>query len=179
MKGIIWKKWLVKLGDSVKNIRQISDNEREILLKSRLRGALSLGIMFYAMGVLLPFFVCMLITWDFTYLYLFISGLIILLFITVLYPLIYYNHIQTGKIECFDSVVLSCKKGDIYFCLVEIEGFDGNFISHYYPVSKSVKTGTEVSVIMLFGKNKVSKYLLIDKDKKEFLSSKRTRFDLV
>lgn len=163
----------------MKKIRKITDNERDILLNNRLRSKMPLGTLFYIMGILLPFFVCMLITWDFTYLYLFIVGLIILLTITVLYPMIYYNHLQTGKIECFESVILSCKKGDVYFNLVEIEGIDDNYLNFRYPVYKHLKVGTIVTVIMIMGKDRVSKYLLIEKDSNKFLSSKKTRFDLV
>lgn len=179
IKGIIWKRWLAKLGDIMKKVRKISDTEREILLNNRLRSRMPLGTLFYIMGILLPFFVCMLITWDFKYLYMFIVGLIILIFIMVLYPLMYYNHLQSGKIECFESVILSCKKGNIYFNLVEIEGVDDQFLNYRYPVSNNIKIGTEVIVVMLLGKNKLSKYLLIDKKTGKFLSSKRTRFDLV
>lgn len=163
----------------MKKIRKINDTERDILLNNRLRSKLPLGTLFYIMGLLLPFFVCMLITLDFTYLYLFIVGLIILLFITVLYPLIYYNHLQTGKIECFNSIVLSCKKRDIYFYRVEIEGLDGEFIDYGYPVLNNIKVGEEVVVVMIAGRDNTRSYLLIDKKNKKLLSSKRTRFDLV
>lgn len=163
----------------MKKVRKINDTERDILLNNRLRSKLPLGTLFYIMGLLLPFFVCMLITLDFTYLYLFIVGLIILLFITVLYPLIYYNHLQTGKIECFNSIVLSCKKRDIYFYRVEIEGLDGEFIDYGYPVLNNIKVGEEVVVVMIAGRDNTRSYLLIDKKNKKLLSSKRTRFDLV
>lgn len=179
IKGIIWQRLLVKLGDIVKKIRDISEEERDILLNNRLRSVMPLGTLFYIMGILLPFFVCMLITLDFTYLYLLIVGLIILLFIIVIYPLIYYNHLQTAKIKCFESVILSCKMSEIYYYKVEIEGIDGEFLNYRYPVSKKVKQGCEVVVVMILGKDKVSRYLLIDKEKKKLLSSKRTRFDLV
>lgn len=157
----------------------ISESEREILLNSRLRSSMPLGTLFYIMGILLPFFVCMLITWDFKFLYLFIIGLIILAFIKVVYPLMYYNHIQTAKIECFESIVLSCKPGEVYYYRVEIEGLDDDFINYRYPVFKRIKKGTEVVVVMILGKNNERRYLLIDKEKGEFLSSKRTRFDLM
>lgn len=163
----------------MKKIRKISDEERDILLKGRLRSILPLGTLFYIMGILLPFFTCMLITLDFTYFYMFVVGLIILLFIMVLYPLIYYNHLQTAKISCFDSTILSCRASDIYYFKVEIEGIDGEFLDIRFPVSKRVKKGLEVTVIMLLGKNKPRRYLLIDKEKGILLSSKRTRFDIV
>ncbi len=179
IRGIIWRKLLVKLGDIMKKVRYISDLERDILLKSRLRSNLPLGLLFYIMGILLPFFVCMLITFDFTYLYLFIVGIIILLFVVFVYPMIYYNHLQTAKIECFDSIILSCKERLIYFYKVEIEGLDGEFSTNLYPVLKKVKVGAEITVVMILGKNKPSRYLLIDKNKNILLSSRRTRFDLV
>lgn len=157
----------------------ISESEREILLNTRLCSAMPLGTLFYIMGVLLPFFVCMLITWDFKFLYLFVIGLIILAFIIIVYPLMYCNHLQTAKIECFDSIILSCKESDIYYYRVEIEGLDGNFINYRYPVFKRVKKGTEVIVVMILGKNNERRYLLIDKEKGKLLSSKKTRFDLV
>lgn len=163
----------------MKKIRKITDNERDILLNNRLRSKLPLGTLFYIMGLLLPFFVCMLITFDFTYLYLFIVGMIILLFITVLYPLIYYNHLQTGKIECFNSIILSCKRCDIYYYRVEIEGLDGEFIDYGYPVLNNIKAGEEIVVVMIAGRDNTRSYLLIDKKNKKLLSSKRTRFDLV
>ena len=163
----------------MKKIRKISDSEREILLNSRIRSSMSLGTLFYIMGILLPFFVCMIITWNFTFLYLFIVGLIILAFIMVVYPLMYYNHIQTAKIECFESVILSCKPSEIYYYRVEIEGLNDDFISYRYPVFNRIKKGTEILVIMVFGRDKECKYLLIDKEKGKFLSSKRTRFDLI
>ena len=163
----------------MKKVRMISESEREILLNSRLRSSMPLGTLFYIMGILLPFFVCMLITWDFKFLYLFIIGLIILAFIKVVYPLMYYNHIQTAKIECFESIVLSCKPGEVYYYRVEIEGLDDDFINYRYPVFKRIKKGTEVVVVMILGKNNERRYLLIDKEKGEFLSSKRTRFDLM
>ena len=163
----------------MKKIREITDSEREILLNNRLRSVLSLPILFYIMGILLPFFTCMLITWDFTYLYIFVAGLILLIFVMVVYPLMYYNHLQTAKIMCYESIVLSCKKSDIYHYLVEIENYDGEFLLNKYPVFKRVKTGTEIVVVMILGKNKPRRFLLIDKEKNKFLSSKRTRFDLV
>ena len=163
----------------MKKIRKISDSEREILLNSHLRSSMPLGTLFYIMGILLPFFVCMIITWNFTFLYLFIVGLIILAFIMIVYPLMYYNHLQTAKIECFESIVLSCKPGDVYYFRVEIEGLNGDFINYRYPVFKRIKKGTEVIVVMLLGKNKERRYLLIDKEKGKFLSSKKTRFDLI
>lgn len=138
-----------------------------------------LGTLFYIMGILLPFLVCMLITWNFMFLYLFVAGLIILLLVIVVYPLMYYNHLQTTKIECFESVVLSCKPTDVYYYRVEIEDFNGDFINYRYPVFNRVKKGTEVVVVMVLGKNRKRKYLLIDKEKGKFLSSKKTRFDLI
>ena len=93
--------------------------------------------------------------------------------------MIYYNHLQTGKIECFNSIVLSCKKRDIYFYRVEIEGLDGEFIDYGYPVLNNIKVGEEVVVVMIAGRDNMRSYLLIDKKNKKLLSSKRTRFDLV
>lgn len=163
----------------MKKIRKIDELERDILLNNRLKSRLSLGVLFYIMGILLPFFTCMLITWDFTYLYMFLAGLILLLFVVIVYPMIYYHHLQTASIECFESVVLSCKRSDIYYFKVEIEGLDGTFLDVRYPVLKRVKKGSEVVVVMILGKSKPNYYLLIDKEKGTLLSSKRTRFDLV
>lgn len=163
----------------MKKVRYINDMERDVLLKERLRSRLPLGTLFYIMGILLPFFTCMIITMDFTYLYMFLAGLIVLLFILVIYPLIYYNHLQTAKIECFESVTLSCKKSDIYYFKTEIEGLDGDFLDVRFPILKKVKPGTVVVVVMILGRNKSRHYLLIDKEKNKLLSSKRTRFDLV
>lgn len=163
----------------MKKIRKITDYEREIILNNRLRSKMPLGTLFYIMGVLMPFLLCMIITWDFTYLYLFVLGLIILLFVMVLYPLIYYNHLQTANLECFESNVLSCKKRDIYFYRVEIEDLNNDFIDYRFPVYKRVKVGTEVVVVMVLGRDKIRRYLLIDKEKNKLLSSKKTRFDLI
>ena len=163
----------------MKEIRDISDNEREILLKGRLRSWLSLPILFYIMGILLPFFTCMVITLDFTYLYMFVAGIILLLFIVVLYPLMYYNHLQTAKIKCFESVVLSCKKSDIYYYRVEIENFDGEFLNITYPIYKRVKVGTEIVVVMVLGKKQPRKFILIEKERGKLLSCKKTRYDLI
>ena len=163
----------------MKKVRKISDLEREILLNSRLRSRMPLGTLFYIMGIFLPFFVCMIITWNFTFLYLFVIGLIFLAFIMVIYPLMYYNHIQTAKIECFDSIILSCKPSEVYYYRVEIEGVNGDFINYQYPVFKRIKKGTEIVVVMILGKDKERKYLLLDKESSKLLSSKRTRFDLI
>ena len=162
----------------MKKIRKISEEEREILIKERIRSKMPLGTLFYIMGILLPFFVCMLITGDFKYLHVFLIGFIILLFVTVIYPLIYYNHLQTGDLECFESIVLSCRKGDIYYYKVEIEGIDGDYLPIKYPVLKKCKIGSTIVVIMVAGKN-AHRFLLIDKEKKCLLSSRRTRFDLI
>lgn len=163
----------------MKSIRNITKEERDILLKSRLRSVMPLGTLFYIMGILLPLLVCMLITGDFKYIYVLFIGIIILLFIVVIYPLIYYNHVQTGEVECFDSVILSCKKSEIYYYKVEIEGLDNKYSTTKYPVWKKANIGDEVVVVMMFGRLRQQRYLLIDKKKKCLLSSKRTRFDLI
>ena len=163
----------------MKKIRKINDNERDILLKGHLRGPFPLLEMFYVFGILLPFLTCMIITGDFAYLYIFMIGLIILVFVVVIYPLIYHNYLQTGSITCFESKVLSCEPSDLYYYDVMIEGLDNNFLDVKYPVYKKIKKDTEVVVVMLYGKRKTGSYLLIDTKKNVLLSSKKTRYDLV
>ena len=163
----------------MKGKRLISEKERESLLNTKIKSFWSLGRLFYIMSLLLPFLVCMIITGYYAYFYIFIVLLLILLFVMFVYQPMYENHIKTNEIYCFDSKILSCKESDFYYYLVEIEGFDGNFIEYKFPIEKKAKKEQEITVVMVMGENKFNKYYLIDKKTNKLLTSKRTRYDLL
>ena len=157
----------------------VTDLMKDKILKTKIKSDWSLGRLFYIMALLLPFFVCMLITGYFTYLYIFVVLLLIFLFWVIIYPMLVESYIRKNDFACFESVVLSCREEDIYYYTVEIEGLDGNFIEYRFPVSKKIKKGSKVIVVMLMGENKYNKYCLLTKKSLEVLTSRRTRFDLI
>ena len=159
--------------------RLINENEREIILNTKIKSFWSLGRLFYIMGLLLPFLVCMIITKYYAYFYVFMVLLLILLFMIFVYLPLYNHHIKLNDIYCFDSKILSCRESDIYYYLVEIEGLDGNFIEYKFPVLKKLKKEQDVIVVMAMGEKRLDKYYLIDKKTNKLLTSKRTRYDLV
>ena len=59
------------------NKRLVTEREKEKILNGKIKSFWSLGRLFYIMALLLPFFVCMIITRYFAYFYIF---LILLLF---------------------------------------------------------------------------------------------------
>lgn len=157
----------------------VSNEMKEKILKTKIKSDWSLGRLFYIMGLLLPFLVCMIITGYFTYLYIFIVLLLIFLFWVIIYPMIFERFVRNNDFAYFESVVLSSREEDIYYYTVEIEGLDGNFIEYSFPVSKKMKKGSKVMVVMLMGERRYSKYYLLDKKSLEVLTSKRTKFDLI
>lgn len=163
----------------MKEYREISELERNVLIKGRLRGPLPIGTLFYIMGLLLPFFTCMVITGDFTYLYLLIVGIIILIIWALIYPKWYYNRFKKSSFMCFESSVVSCKKGFLYYHLAKIYDLSGKVIKCSLPLYKHMKAGSEVIVVMTFGQKFPCKYLLIDKKTGKLLSCRKTYFDLV
>lgn len=162
----------------MKEIRKITNEERLIILDSNMRSKVPLGLMFY-LAILFAMFICMLFIRDFTLLYIFIIGIVVLIVLLIIFPMIYFNYIETGDIEVFESEIVSSKRSDIYYNKVEINGLDNEFIDCKYPTIEHVKVGTKVVVVMLFGRNRERRYILINKEKKELLSSRKTRFDLI
>ena len=53
----------------MKKTRKITKEEREILLNMQLRSRLSLLVLFYIFGLILPLITCMIITLNFDYFY--------------------------------------------------------------------------------------------------------------
>ena len=145
----------------------------------QLRSRLSLLVLFYIFGLILPLLTCMIITWDFRYFYFLIILFFLLFVIVYLIPKLEKNNYLSGDIRCFDSVVVSSRSHDIYYYVCEINGLDNVFIDYRYPVNTKLKNGTEVIVVMVEGKKKYKDYILLDKETKKVLSDYRTRFDLI
>ena len=163
----------------MKRTRKITKEEREILLNMQLRSKLSLLILFYIFGLLLPILTAMIFTWNFNYFYFLIILGFLLFIIMYLIPKLEKNNYLSDDIKCFESEVLSSKIHDIYYYVCEINGVDNNFIDYRYPVNTKLKKGTEVIVIMTLGKDKYKDYIILDKNTKKVLSDYRTRFDLI
>lgn len=163
----------------MKKTRKITKEEREILMNMQLRSKLSLLVLFYIFGLILPLLTCMIITLNFKYFYFLIILLFLLYVIMYLIPKLEKNNYQEDDIRCFMSEIVSAKKSDIYYYTCEINGLDNVFIDYKYPVNTKLKKGTEVIVIMVEGKKKYKDYILIDKNTKKVLSDYRTRFDII
>lgn len=163
----------------MKRTRKITKEEREILLNMQLRSKLSLLVLFYIFGLILPIIVCMILTFDFSYFYVLIILLFLLYIIMVLIPKLERNNYLDSDIKCFDSIVVSCRPHDLYYYVCEINGLDDVFIDYRYPVNTKLKKECEVIVIMTEGKDKYKDYILLDKKTKKVLSDYRTRFDLI
>ena len=163
----------------MKRTRKITKEEREILMNMQLRSKLSLLVLFYIFGLILPLITCMIITWDFRYFYFLIILFFLLYVIMYLIPKLEKNNYLSGDIKCFESVVLNSKSHDIYYYVCEINGLDDVFIDYKYPVNTKLKKNTEVIVVMPEGKNKYKDYIILDKKTKKVLSDYRTRFDLI
>lgn len=163
----------------MKRTRKITKEEREILLNMQLRSRLSLLVLFYIFGLILPLFTCMIITFNFEYFYILIILLFLLYVIMYLIPRLEKNNYLSNDIKCFDSIVVSSFKHDIYYYTCEINGLDDVFIDYKYPVNTKLKKGDEVIVIMVMGKDKYKDYIILDKETKKVLSDYRTRFDII
>lgn len=163
----------------MKKTRKINKEEREILLGMQLRSKLSLLVMFYIFGLILPLLTCMIITLNFKYFYFLIILLFLLYVIMYLIPRLEKNNYLSGDIRCFDSVVVSSKVHDLYYYVCEINGLDDVFIDYRYPVNTKIKKNTEVIVIMPEGRDKYKDYIILDKETKKVLSDYRTRFDII
>ena len=163
----------------MKRTRKITKEEREILLGMQLRSKLSLLVLFYIFGLILPLITCMIITWDFRYFYFLIILFFLLYVIMYLIPKLEKNNYLSGDIKCFESIVVSSRAHDVYYYVCEINGLDDVFIDYNYPVNTKLKKNTEVIVIMVEGKSKYKDYIIIDKETKKVLSDYRTRFDLI
>ena len=163
----------------MKRTRKINKEEREILMNMQLRSKLSLLVLFYIFGLVLPLFTCMVITLNFTYFYFIIILLFLLYVIMYLIPSLEKNNYLSGDIKCFESIVVSSRAHDVYYYVCEINGLDDVFIDYNYPVNTKLKKNTEVIVIMPEGKDKYKDYIILDKETKKVLSDYRTRFDLI
>lgn len=163
----------------MKKTRKITKEEREILLGMQLRSRLSLLVLFYIFGLILPLLTCMIITWNFKYFYFLIILLFLLYMIMYLIPKLEKNNYLSGDIKCFDSQVVSSFKHDIYYYTCEINGLDDVFIDYKYPVNTKLKKGDLVIVVMVEGKDKYKDYIILDKETKKVLSDYRTRFDII
>lgn len=163
----------------MKKTRKITKEEREILMNMQLRSKLSLLVLFYIFGLILPLITCMIITWDFRYFYFLIILFFLLYVIMYLIPKLEKNNYLSGDIKCFESIVVSSRAHDVYYYVCEINGLDDVFIDYNYPVNTKLKKNTEVIVIMVEGKSKYKDYIIIDKETKKVLSDYRTRFDLI
>ena len=163
----------------MKKTRKITKEEREILMNMQLRSKLSLLVLFYIFGLILPLITCMIITWDFRYFYFLIILFFLLYVIMYLIPKLEKNNYLSGDIKCFESIVVSSRAHDVYYYVCEINGLDDVFIDYKYPVNTKLKKNTEVIVIMPEGKSKYKDYIILDKETKKVLSDYRTRFDLI
>ena len=163
----------------MKRTRKITKEERETLMNMRLRSRLSLLVLFYIFGLILPLITCMIITMNFHYFY-YILILIFLLFtIVYLIPKLEKNNYLSDDLKCFETTVVSSREHDVYYFVCEINGLDDVFIDYRYPVNTKVKKGTEVIVVMTSGRDKYKDYVILDKKTKKVLSDYRTRFDLI
>ena len=154
----------------MKKTRKITKEERDILLNMQLRSKLSLLVLFYIFGLILPLLVCMILTRSFNYFY-FIIILGFLLFVIIyLIPKLEKNNYLSNDIKCYESNVLSSKPHEIYYYTCEIDGLDNVFIDYKYPVNTKLKKGQEVIVIMVQGKDKYKDYIILDKETKKVLS---------
>ena len=162
----------------MKRTRKITKEEREILMNMRLRSRMSLLVLFYIFGLILPLFTCMVITWNFQYFYYIIILCFLLFVIVYLIPKLEKNNYLSEDIRCFNSVVVNSSVHDIYYYTCEINGLDDTFIDYKYPVNTKLKKGTEVIVVMT-QKGKYKDYIILDKETKKVLSDYRTRFDLI
>ena len=163
----------------MKKTRKITKEERDILTNMQLRSKLSLLVLFYIFGLILPIMTCMIITMNFHYFYFLIILGFLLFMIVYLIPKLEKNNYLSDDIRCFDSIVVSSFEHDIYYYTCEINGIDDNFIDYKYPVNTKLKKGTEIIVIMTSGKDRVKDYIILDKETKKVLSDYRTRFDLI
>lgn len=163
----------------MKKKRKITKEEREILLNMQLRSKLSLLVLFYIFGLILPLLTCMVITWNFKYFYFLIILFFLLFVIMYLIPRLEKNNYLSNDIYCFESEVVSSRVHDLYYFVCEINGLDDVFIDYKYPVNTKLKNGTEVIVVMSEGKKKYKDYIILDKKTKKVLSDYRTRFDLI
>ena len=163
----------------MKKTRKITDEERDILLHMQLRSKLSLLVMFYIFGLILPFLTCMILTMNFKFFYLLIVALFLLFIIIFLIPKMEKNNYAKGDIRCFDSIVVSSRSHDIYYYVCEINGLDNVFIDYRYPVNTKLPKDAEVIVVMIEGSKKYKDYVLLDKETKQVLTDYRTRFDLI
>ena len=91
----------------MKKTRKINKEEREILLNMQLRSKLSLLVLFYIFGLLLPLLTCMVITWNFHYFYFLIILGFLLYVIMFLFPKLEKNNYLSSDIRAFDSIVVS------------------------------------------------------------------------
>lgn len=163
----------------MKKKRMISEEEKVVLMNTKIKSDWSLGRLFYVLGLLLPFLICMIITKYYAYLYIFVVLLLLFLFAIIIYPILFKRYIKNNNIYAYESNVLSCRSHDFYYYQVEITDMKGDFLDYRFPVSKKVKKEQELIVVMVMGEKKYSKYYLLDKETKKVLSSKRSRFDLI
>ncbi len=163
----------------MKKTRKITKEERDILLNMQLRSKLSLLVLFYIFGLILPLLTCMILTGNFNYFYFLIILGFLLFVIVYLIPKLEKNNYLSNDIKCFNSEILNSKIHEVYYYTCEINGLDNTFIDYKYPVNTKLKKGQEVIVIMVQGKEKYKDYILIDKETKKILSDYRTRFDLI
>ena len=163
----------------MKKTRKINKEEREILINMRLRSRISLLVLFYIFGLILPLITCMVITMNFHYFYYIIILLFLLFVIVYVIPKLERNNYLSDDLRCFESIVVSSAIHDIYYYTCEINGLDDVFIDYKYPVNTKLKKGTEIIVIMTSGKDKYKDYIILDKETKKVLSDYRTRFDLI
>ena len=163
----------------MKRMRKITKEERDMLLNMQLRSKLSLLVLFYIFGLVLPLITCMIITFNFQYFYFIIILLFLLYVIIVLVPKLEKNNYLDPDIKCFDSEIVLIKEHYLYYYVCEINDRSDIFIDHLYPINTKVKKGTEVTVIMPEGEKKYKDYIIIDKETKKVLSDYRTRFDII
>ena len=163
----------------MKKTRKINKEEREILMNMRLRSRMSLLVLFYIFGLILPLITCMIITMNFHYFYYIIILLFLLFVIVYVIPKLEKNNYLSDDLRCFESVVVASYTHDIYYYTCEINGLDDVFIDYKYPVNTKLKKGTSVIVIMTSGRDKYKDYIILDKETKKVLSDYRTRFDLI
>ena len=163
----------------MKRTRKINKEEREILMNMQLRSKLSLLVLFYIFGLILPLITCMVITMNFHYFYFLVILGFLLFIIMYLIPKLEKNNYLSNDIKCFDSKVVASDEHDIYYFTCEVNGLDDIFIDYRYPVNTKLKKGTEVTVVMVQGKEKYKDYIILDKNTKKVLSDYRTRFDLI
>lgn len=150
---------------------KLSDKEKKRILECDIRNPYPLYILVYASSVVIPYFICMIVTGNYKFWYLNILFVFILL-VMIYFPKVLKWFYLRGDVECFYSKIVKCNKGSFYLYYAYIDDIDYKF-----PVSGNFRKGKDVKVCVL-RKNKYRTYILLDKNTGNILSTRRTWLDV-